>query len=260
MTCKRRGHLVIWGIGSASGGLVIATIALWTGPRWLAPRVAARAPGCVYTVHTLSRAVALTIDDGPARETPEILRVLREHDAHATFFLISTRVPGQETIVNDIVADGHEIGNHMTRDEPSIRMKPAAFDTAAREAGAVLQQFAPVRWLRPGSGWYTPTMIATMERAGYRCALGSIYPFDAQLPSSAFASAYIRANARPGAVIVLHDGGSRGRRTAETLQRILPVLRTRGYRVVSLSELERIAADAKANEPTRSSPAPSPSR
>src|SRR5262249_3506226 len=100
-----------------------------------------------------------------------------------------------------------------------------------------------VRWLRPGSGWYTPRMVASIERAGYCLALGSIYPFDAQLPSSAFASAYIRANARPGAVIVLHDGHSRGHRTALTLQRVLPALRARGYRVVSLSELERIGSE-----------------
>ena len=198
---------------------------------------------CLYRVRTHERAIALTIDDGPTSETPEILRVLRDNHAHATFFLISTHVTGRESIVNEIVADGHELGNHMTRDEPSIRLKPEEFDAAAREAGSVLQQFASVRWLRPGSGWYTPRMVTSIERAGYRCALGSIYPFDAQLPSSAFASAYIRANARPGAVIVLHDGRSRGHRTAMTLQRVLPSLRAHGYRVVSLSELELLASE-----------------
>jgi peptidoglycan/xylan/chitin deacetylase (PgdA/CDA1 family) len=83
-------------------------------------------------------------------------------------------------------------------------------------------------------------MIGAIERAGYRCALGSIYPFDAQLPSSRLASAFILANARPGAVIVLHDGGARGRRTVATLERVLPELRRRGLRVVSLSELDQL--------------------
>ena len=226
-----------WVVGVTFAAALIAALALWTAPRWLVRPIAARAPGCLYAVATRERVVALTIDDGPSTETPGILRVLREHDAHATFFLISSRVAGREPIVNDIVAGGHELGNHMTRDEPSIRMPPGAFDSAAREAGAVIQRFAPVRWLRPGSGWYTPRMIETIERAGYRCALGSIYPFDAQVPSSRLASAFIVANARPGAIIVLHDGGARGRRTARTLQRALPALKSRGYRVVSLSEL-----------------------
>jgi len=51
-------------------------------------------------------------------------------------------------------------------------------------------------------------------------------------------AAYIMANARPGAVVVLHEGGARGARTIAVLGRVLPALRARGYRVVTLSELE----------------------
>jgi peptidoglycan/xylan/chitin deacetylase (PgdA/CDA1 family) len=47
----------------------------------------------------------------------------------------------------------------------------------------------------------------------------------------------VLANARPGAVIVLHEGGGRSQRTIETLRRVLPELRARGYQVVTLSEL-----------------------
>jgi len=234
--------VLIWS-GAASGIVLVAALVVWTAPRWLVATIAKRAPGCLYNVHTDERVVALTLDDGPATATPQILRVLRENDARATFFLISTHVPGREATVNAILGQGHEIGNHLTRDEPSIRLSSEAFDAAVTQAGAVLRQFAPVEWLRPGSGWYTPRMVATIERAGYRCALGSIYPFDALVPSSTFASAFILANVQPGAVIVLHDGPVRGHRTAKTLQRVLPVLRTRGYRVVSLSTLARLDTD-----------------
>ena len=82
-------------------------------------------PGVSTYVHTDERVVALTVDDGPATATPEILRVLRENDARATFFLISTHVAGREAMVNAILGQGHEIGNHMTRDEPSIRSTPS---------------------------------------------------------------------------------------------------------------------------------------
>ena len=94
-----------------------------------------------------------------------------------------------------------------------------------------------MRWLRPASGFYDGEMLDTIERAGYRCALGSIYPYDAHLPWPGLSAAYVLSNARPGAVIVLHEGGDRSRRTIETLRRVLPVLRRRGYRVVTLSEL-----------------------
>jgi peptidoglycan/xylan/chitin deacetylase (PgdA/CDA1 family) len=225
-------------VAGAAGALAVAAAALWTAPRWLVPLLAAHSPGCLYGVATRERVVALTLDDGPdAAHTPELLRLLWAHEAHATFFLISGRVRGQEPLVRAIVAAGHELGNHLTRDEPSVRLAPAAFEGALAEAGAVLGRFAPVRWFRPGSAWYTRTMLATATRGGYRCALGSVYPYDPHLPSPRLAAAYVLANVRPGAVVVLHEGGGRGRRTVETLRRVLPVLRERGYRVVTLSEL-----------------------
>jgi peptidoglycan-N-acetylglucosamine deacetylase len=232
--------LLPWLVGSAAG-LILLAVALWTAPRWLVPRIASRSPRCLYTVPTRERVVALTIDDGPdAVHTRGIVDVLREHGARATFFLISSRVPGNEALVASAVAEGHEIGNHLTRDEPSIRLPPAAFEAAIREAGSLLGQFGTVRWLRPASGWYTDAMLDTIEREGYHCALGSIYPYDAHQSSARLSAAYVSSNVRPGAVIVLHDGGSRGRRTVEVLRRVLPVLRARGYRVVTLSELAEL--------------------
>jgi peptidoglycan-N-acetylglucosamine deacetylase len=101
----------------------------------------------------------------------------------------------------------------------------------------LLAPLAPLRWARPGSGWYSRETVAALSRQGYGCALGSVYPWDATIPSSAFASWHILRNVRPGAIIVLHDAGSRGRRTLNTLSTVLPELRRRGYRVVTLSEL-----------------------
>jgi peptidoglycan/xylan/chitin deacetylase (PgdA/CDA1 family) len=86
-------------------------------------------------------------------------------------------------------------------------------------------------------------MVATMERRGYRCALGSVYPYDVAIPSSRFSSAFLLAHARPGAIIVLHDRGARGRRAMDALHRALPALQRRGLRVVTLSELAALASE-----------------
>ena len=218
--------------------LGVLALSLWTAPRWLVPLVARRSRGCLYSVAARERAVALTLDDGPDPvHTPEILGLLRTHGARATFFLISGRVPGNERLVEAVVADGNEIGNHLTRDEPSYRLTIDEFSSAIREADAVLGRYGTVRWLRPASGWYTPAMVAAIEQEGYRCALGSVYPYDAQLSSAALSAAYIMTNVRPGSVIILHEGGDRGGRTVDVLRRVLPALKERGYRVVSLSEL-----------------------
>jgi peptidoglycan/xylan/chitin deacetylase (PgdA/CDA1 family) len=218
--------------------LTAIAVALWTAPRWLVPRLAARSPRCLYMVPTRERVVALTLDDGPdAAHTRDILDVLRAHDARATFFVISSFIAGHEALLLSAVAEGHELGNHLTRDEPSIGLPAEAFAAAVEEAGRVIHPFGPVRWLRPGSGWFDDEMLGTIERAGYRCALGSVYPYDAHLRSVRFSAAYVLSNVRPGAVIVLHEGGERGRRTIEVLRTVLPALAARGYLVVTLSEL-----------------------
>ena len=121
----------------------------------------------------------------------------------------------------------------------SERLASRAFVQSIREAGDVLSRFGPVRWLRPGSGWYNHTMLDAIEQEGYRCALGSVYPYDGRGMPARIAAAYILANTRPGAVIILHEGKGRGPRTVAVLNRVLPALRARGYRVVTLSELFR---------------------
>jgi peptidoglycan/xylan/chitin deacetylase (PgdA/CDA1 family) len=229
----RRLGIAVAGLAAAGAGAI-----LWAPPNWLIDRLAGFRPGCLYRVNLRAPLIALTIDDGPdSAGTPLILAQLQRHRARATFFLISGRVAGREPLVHQLVQAGHELGNHLTRDEPSIRLHPDEFERALLDAHGILARFGPVRWARPGSGWYSRAMIEIMRRHRYRCALGSVYPFDAALPSATFAARYILRNARPGAVVVLHDGGSRGRRTAMVLQKVLPELRRRGYQIVTLSEL-----------------------
>ncbi|WP_242025362.1 chitin deacetylase family protein [Leptolyngbya sp. FACHB-36] len=213
-------------------------IVLLRQPRWILSGISWVAPGVTYFAYTHQRVVALTIDDGPdADTTPQILDVLKRHNVRATFFLISSRVAGNEAIVSQIISEGHEIGNHLTQDAPSILLSPEQFEFALLEAHATLSCFAHLRWLRPASGWYNARMIETTQAHHYQVALGSIFPFDTHLRSTWFASHHILMNIYPGAIVVLHDTKSRGRRTAATLEAVLPALHRRGYQCVTLSDL-----------------------
>ena len=226
------------GVGVVGALLVAAAAVVWTAPGWLVDRLARWYPGCLYRVPTEAKLVALTIDDGPdPRTTPVILAELRRQGAKATFFLITERVESQHGLVRRLAAEGHELGNHFTRDRPSIRLSLRAFESDLLQAHQALTVFGPVKWARPGSGWYTRAMVEVMRRHGYGCALGSVYPLDAAIPSAFLSARYVLRHARPGAVVVLHDGGARGERTVKALRRILPELRRRGYRVVSLGAL-----------------------
>ena len=202
-------------------------------------------PGCLYDVNIPAHRppiVALTIDDAPdANGTPAILDTLRAYSAHATFFVITNQVPAAEPVMERIKREGHEIGNHFTADRASIRLDSAAFELDLAAADSALRPYMPVQWARPGSGWYSRRMVRSIERSGYRCALGSVYPFDGTLAWSWLSTRYILAHARSGAVLVLHDRGDRAKRTAEVLGQVLPELRARGYEVVTLTQLASAA-------------------
>lgn len=214
-------------------------------PFWLVRAADVVTADCLFFVETDEPVIALTIDDGPDPETtPAILDVLAEHDARATFFLISGRVPGNEGVVERLVAEGHEIGNHFTAEKPaSFRLLADDFARDLLEADGVLSGFGNVRWARPADGIFTGVMVETMERHGYRCALGSVYAFDTLRRSAEPIATWTLRSARPGGVIVLHEVGERGERTAEALDTILPELAERGYRVVTLSELVALEAE-----------------
>ena len=211
-------------------------------PSLLLNRLSTHSPEVLYSVQTLEPIIALTIDDGPdPSTTPRILDLLLEHNARATFFLLSDHIPGNETLVQRIVDEGHEIGNHLTDDQPSIRLSVDDFEQRLLLAQGVLSQFGEIHWFRPGSGWYNKSMRSVLIEHGYRLALGSIHPFDSHVPSSWFASIYILWRAQPGAIIVLHDNSDRGRRTADTLEKVLPALIARDFRFVTLTELSEQA-------------------
>jgi peptidoglycan/xylan/chitin deacetylase (PgdA/CDA1 family) len=228
-------------LGSLVLIFLLIGVLIFLEPEWVVAKLRKRSPSVLYSIDTQNAVVALTIDDGPDPvQTPKILDVLGNYDAHATFFIISSRISGNEGIVQRMLDEGHEIANHLVYDEPSIRLASDEFERQLLEADRVLSQFGEINWLRPGSGWYNNGMLDIIKEHGYRCALGSVYPFDPQIGSTWFIKNYVLWKVSPGEVIVLHDYGARGRRTAEALATILPELKERGYNIVTLSDLVEV--------------------
>ena len=202
-------------------------------------------PDVVFYVGTQEPAVALTIDDGPSVATLEILEILAENDAQATFFVIGDNVRAHPELARRMVAEGHELGHHMMADEPSIDLPADVFRAQLEEMDGILAGFGGSHVFRPGSGWYDDRMVDDAARLGYRTVLGSVYPFDAQIPFPGLSGWYMRQIVGPGSIMILHDGPERGPRTAEVLRRLLPALRARGMRVVTLSTLTELSTESR---------------
>jgi peptidoglycan-N-acetylglucosamine deacetylase len=194
-------------------------------------------PEVLFYVPTREPVVALTIDDGPSPATAEILEVLAENDAHATFFVIGEHVREHPELARRLVLEGHELGHHMMVDEPSIDLPAEAFRAHLAEMDGILDDLGGSKVFRPASGWYNDRMIDEAAGLGYRTVLGSVYPFDAQIPFPAVSTWYMRQLVGPGSILILHDGPERGPRTVEVLRALLPDLRARGMKVVTVSSL-----------------------
>jgi peptidoglycan/xylan/chitin deacetylase (PgdA/CDA1 family) len=222
-------------------GLAVPACMQSAEPRWLVKALPGTYPEVVYFVPTQERAIALTIDDGlDAATTPQILDVLSEHKVSATFFLVSNSLLGNEALARRIVKEGHEIGHHMTEDEVTVALDEEELTAKFDKAADALEAIAPISWFRPGSGRYNDQVLALVKRRGYRIAMASVAPLDTIISSPGSMARFINWMVQPGSVVVLHDVEDRGRRTVETLDRLLPILQDRGYAVMSLGELDAL--------------------
>jgi len=144
------------------------------------------------------------------------------------------------------VAAGHELGNHMERDQWSLTLGREAFlrqldntAVAIRNDLAAAAQSAPLRWFRPSGGWFHPPMVAWARSRGYRTVLGSIWPLDGLgvAPPERVQRWTVERFAHPGGIVVLHDTEKDNAATRRTLQAVVPVLQKEGFSFVTLSTL-----------------------
>ena len=195
----------------------------------------------VASVATREHHVALTIDDGPhPTTTPELLRVLRSHNARATFFLIGTRAQCHPDLVRRIAADGHELANHLMHDEPSIRLPAPEFLRQLAQVHELLAPFGDVVFFRPGSGWFTRRMLRDAATQGYACGLGTPLLLATQYRDPRYIGRTLARRAHPGAVIVLHEGGESRDGVYAAADALLVELARRNLRVITLSELATV--------------------
>ncbi len=223
-------------------------------PRWVFDVMVRIVPEVVWRVDTAEPLVALTLDDGPAPgHTSVVLDLLARHEAHATFFMIGERAEAHPDLVEAVRKRGHEVGNHAYTGRRTIGLSEEEFLATLLRTEQVLDLQGPIKLYRPPSGLISPSQLALVQKNGYRCVLGSAYPYDPARPPAGYIRWLVEKNMAPGAIVILHDGIPDPSQTLAALEGILAAGQEKGLRFVTVSEL--LAAGASAPR-SRQDPAP----
>jgi peptidoglycan/xylan/chitin deacetylase (PgdA/CDA1 family) len=202
--------------------------------------------GHVFTSgKTNEKIIALTFDDGPnGQATLQTLEILKKENIKATFFLVGDNVKYYPAIARRVVADGHEVGNHsmhhahLLQLETSNEIKDDLAETNQAIFGATGQT---PKFFRPPFGFRSPFALKAARRLGMVTVTWSDLTNDYNSKSDLTIQKYIELYAKPGGIIVLHDGLGTKHVDRPVMLKALPsiikTLKDRGYTFVTVSEL-----------------------
>jgi peptidoglycan/xylan/chitin deacetylase (PgdA/CDA1 family) len=183
-------------------------------------------------------AVALTFDDGPNPDaTPLILDALKARNVKATFFILGRHAEQWPDLVARVADEGHSIGNHgyyhrkLHFKSPNYVRDDLERGTAAIERAST----AHPRLFRAPHGFRSPWVTAIARRLGQRTVGWSLGVWDSDRPGVEAIAKRTVEGARPGSILLLHDGDGydpRGDRmqTAQAVPLIVDRLHAQGYR------------------------------
>jgi polysaccharide deacetylase family sporulation protein PdaB len=209
----------------------------------------------IYRCNRLAtKTVALTFDDGPHPTlTGEILAILREYHIPATFFVIGENVRRYPRVLREILADGHEIGNHTYTHVRPDKTEKSVFSEEISSCSDVIRSITQKKptLFRPPEGAINDQVREIAGELGYRIVLWSIDTEDWRHTPADDIVRRVTKDVRDGDIILMHDYIGRGSPTPEALKKMIPALIARGYRFVLVSELLNIGTTTGESEVNR---------
>lgn len=226
------------------GIIALCAALVWAAVYYLTYAVRSQILGAtVWRGSGSGNSVALTFDDGPSRDTLEILDFLKSENITATFFLIGREVEKHPEIAQRIVAEGHEIGNHSYSHPIYLFCSPRRTRRELRKTQEIIKTvvgFAP-KLARPPCGVRTRAYFSAAKDLGLQTVQWSDAGFDWQKISAADIAEKVLKNARSDSIILLHDGDSAlkndRRETVKSLPLIIEGLRAKNLSVAPLAAL-----------------------
>jgi peptidoglycan/xylan/chitin deacetylase (PgdA/CDA1 family) len=186
--------------------------------------------------------LTLTFDDGPnPTYTPQVLALLHKHDATAVFCVVGQSVHDYPQLVQRTVAAGHTLCNHTYAHDGqfSKRTKQDMVRDISRtkeEIDSAVGGRATVPYFRQPNTYVQPSVMPVLESLDLRPLDWTIDPRDWSRPGADAIVQSVLGQLRPGAVVLLHDGGGDRSQTVAALEQILDGIDAAGYRYVMPGE------------------------
>ncbi|MDZ8026056.1 MAG: polysaccharide deacetylase family protein [Nostoc sp. SerVER01] len=195
------------------------------------------------------KVIALTFDDGPSpKNTAQILEILQKNKIKATFFMIGQMVKYFPQVAKQVAADGEVIGNH-TWHHSYRHMNVVTAASEINTTADIIYQTTGVKTtlFRPPGGFLNNGLADYAKSQKYTVIMWSEVVGDAErpLPQVPKMVKNVLKNAKPGAIVLMHDGGGNRSRTVQALPEIIDGLKAQGYRFVTIPELLEIQAQEK---------------
>lgn len=178
--------------------------------------------------------IALSFDDGPNKNTTiPILDTLKEYDSVATFFILGNRVSNNVNILERMLEEGSEIGNHSYNHKELTKLSSQELREQIRKTqDAVIDHTGiELKLMRPTYGSYNDDLKSKIEMP---LILWSVDTVDWQSRDAKKVTDHVLANAKDGDIVLMHDIYDS---TAEAVKSLVPELIDRGYQLVTISEL-----------------------
>ncbi len=179
-----------------------------------------------------NKVVALTFDDGPDPQwTPAVLGILAEEHVPATFCLIGIHVQAHPDLVRSELAQHETLCDHTLDHDEHLDRAPGRIAREVNAGADAIVGAAGVQtsFYRPPGGTLSPAIIEVAHQRGLRVLFWTVDSEDYLRPAPGVLLQRILAGIRPGAIILLHDGGGDRSHTVAILRPLIDTLRAQGY-------------------------------
>lgn len=180
--------------------------------------------------------IAFTFDDGPSIYTNKLLKILRQHNAKATFFVIGNRLNNYSDILKKEVYYGHQIGNHTYSHAFLPQLSKKEIKEQINKTNNLIKNIVGQKStaFRPPYGSYDRY---SKSASNTPIILWSVDTLDWKYKNADYVKNAILSSKSDGEIILLHDIH---KTTIAGFEAAIKQLKDSGYELVTVNEMFEI--------------------